>query len=245
LTGAVFSFITKNAKAGGDATITIVLGVVVLAVVGAITLTDAPPRVVRSVGRELVGRGENAPIAFATSHLVVCQANETLPAGVVGVRLWMRAFYGTPVHLALYQGSHILATGAHSAAWTGQSVTVPVTPLSYEVANVELCFAIGPNSEPVTILGAHAPARLRAVSARSENLSEPGVGATEGEPLAGRIEVEYLAAGNGSWWSRILEVARRMGLGRAVTGTWIALLAAALMAATATLAIRHALRELP
>jgi hypothetical protein len=244
LTGAVFSFITKTAKAVGNAKITIALGVVLLAVVGAVTLSDAPPRVVRSVGRELVGRGENEPIGFTTSHLVVCQTNETLPAGVVGVRLWMRAFYGTPVHLALYQGSQILATGVHSAAWTGQSVTVPVTPLPHEVSNVVLCFAIGPNSEPVTILGAEAPARLRAVSARSKNLSEPGVGVTEGEPLAGRIEVEYLAAGNGSWWSRMVAVARRMGLGRAITGTWIALLAAALMAATATLAIRHALREL-
>ena len=241
----MFSFITKTANAGDAAKITIVLGLVVLAVVGAITLMDAPPRVVRSVGRELVGRGENVPIGFTTSHLVVCQTNEALPAGVVGVRLWMRAFYGTPVHLALYHGSHILATGAHSAAWTGQSVTVPVTPLSHEVANVALCFAIGPNSEPVTILGASAPARLRAVAARSGNLSEPGIGVTEGEPLAGQIEVEYLAAGNGSWWSRVVAVARRMGLGRAVTGTWIALLAAALMAATATLAIRHALRELP
>ncbi len=241
----MFSFITKNAKAGGNVKVTIALGVLVLAVVGAITLTDAPPRVVRSVGRELVGRGENEAIGFATSHLVVCQTNETLPAGVVGVRLWMRAFYGTPVHLALYQGSQTLATGSHSAAWTGQSVTVPVTPLTHEASNVALCFAIGPNSEPVTILGAKAQARLRAVSARSENLSEPGVGVTEGEPLAGRIEVEYLAAGQGSWWSRIAAVARRMGLGRAVTGTWIALLAAALMVAAATLAIKHALRELP
>ena len=245
LTEAVFSFITKTAKAGGAAKITIALGLVVLAVVGAITLMDAPPRVVRSVGRELVGRGENAPIGFTTSHLVVCQTNEALPAGVVGVRLWMRAFYGTPVHLALDHGSHILATGAHSAAWTGQSVTVPVTPLSYEVANVALCFAIGPNSEPVTILGASAPARLRAVAARSGNLSEPGIGVTEGEPLTGRTEsntwLPVTARGGRVSWA----VARRMGLGRAVTGTWIALLAAVLMAVTATLAIRQALRELP
>lgn len=241
----MFSFITKNTKAGTKVTITLALGMLVLAVVGAVTLTDAPPRVVRSVGRELVGRGENEAIGFTTSHLVVCQTNETLPAGVFGVRLWMRAFYGTPVHLALYQGSQLLATGVHSAAWTGQSVTVPVTPLSHETSNVALCFAIGPNSEPVTILGAKAPARLRAVTARGENLSEPGAGVTSGEPLTGRIEVEYLAAGEGSWWSRILAVARRMGLGRAVTGTWIALLAAALMATVATLSIRYALRELP
>ncbi len=241
----MFSFTTKTAKAGRDAKITIALGVLVLAIVGAITSTDAPPRVVRSVGRELAGRGENEAIGFTTSHLVVCQANETLPAGVVGVRLWMRAFYGTPVHLALYQGSQLLATGVHSAAWTGQSVTVPVTPLSHEAANVALCFAIGPNSEPVTILGAKAPARLRAISATSENFSEPGVGVTTGEPLYGRIEVEYLVAGEGSWWSRVVAVARRMGLGRDVTGTWIALLAAALMGSTATLALGYALRELP
>ena len=206
MTGAVFSFITKTAKAAGAAKITIALGLVVLAVVGAITLMDAPARVVRSVGRELVGRGENAPIGFTTSHLVVCQTNEALPAGVVGVRLWMRAFYGTPVHLALYHGSHILATGAHSAAWTGQSVTVPVTPLSYKVANVALCFAIGPNSEPVTILGAKAPASLSAVASRSENLSEPGLGLPAGNrsragPRSNTWQPATARGGRVSWWS--------------------------------------------
>ena len=54
---------------------------------------------------------------------------------------------------------------------------------------------------------------------------------------------EYLAAGNRSWWSRILEVARHMGLGHALTGTWVVGLIAALMVAVGGLAIRVALRE--
>jgi hypothetical protein len=40
-------------------------------------------------------------------------------------------------------------------------------------------------------------------------------------------------------------VAQHMGLGRAYTGTWIALLVAALMAAVGALAIRLTLRTLP
>ena len=36
--------------------------------------------------------------------------------------------------------------------------------------------------------------------------------------------IEYLAAGQGSWWSRLVAVSRRLGLGHALTGTWVALL---------------------
>jgi hypothetical protein len=79
-------------------------------------------------------------------------------------------------------------------------------------------------------MGAEAPRSAAAVT-------------STGEPLAGRLGVEYLAASNRSWWSRILEVARHMGLGHALSGTWVVLLIAALMAAVGALAIRAVLRE--
>jgi hypothetical protein len=40
-------------------------------------------------------------------------------------------------------------------------------------------------------------------------------------------------------------VAKHLGLGRSYSGTWIAFLLAALMAAVGVLAIRQTLRELP
>jgi hypothetical protein len=65
-----------------------------------------------------------------------------------------------------------------------------------------------------------------------------------GGKLAGRMNVEYLSAGPGSWRSRVLTVARHMGLGRVFSGTWIVLLIAAMVAAVGVLAIRLTLREL-
>jgi hypothetical protein len=65
-----------------------------------------------------------------------------------------------------------------------------------------------------------------------------------GQRLPGRIDIEYLGSGQGSWWSRLLPVARHMGLGRAFSGTWIVLLVAAMVAAVGALAGRLVLREL-
>ena len=62
--------------------------------------------------------------------------------------------------------------------------------------------------------------------------------------LSGRLRVEYLRPGAASWWSLAPEVARRMGLGRAPSGTWIALLVLVLMASIAAACARVILREL-
>jgi hypothetical protein len=97
---------------------------------------------------------------------------------------------------------------------------------------VTLCVAVGPNSEPIFIFGREAPQR------------EAAVATGEGR-LRGRMGVEYLTAGRRSWWSRILPVARHMGLGHALSGTWVVLLIAALVGAVGLLAMRLTLRELP
>jgi hypothetical protein len=66
----------------------------------------------------------------------------------------------------------------------------------------------------------------------------------EGEPLPGRIKIEYLRADHSSWWSAAQAVARRMGLGRAPTGTWIALLLTGLMGVVVVTASWLTLKEL-
>jgi len=56
--------------------------------------------------------------------------------------------------------------------------------------------------------------------------------------------IEYLRPGESSWWSLATSVARRMGLGRAETGTWVALLAILLMVAVGGAMSRVILKEL-
>lgn len=218
--------------------VTLAAGIALLAIIGALTLTRSPPRVVSANARST-----NAALAHITGDLSVCQAGESLPASVSAIRLSMWAFVGWKMHVLAYAGSRLLTEGRRAADWTSTSVTVPVKPLDHATSNVTLCFAIGPNSEPALILGNNTPAQEAAVVVSGGTTPSPGAQATE--RLPGRVDVEYLASGQGSWWSRAEEVARRMGLGRAFSGTWIALLVAALMAAVGVLAVRLTLREIP
>jgi hypothetical protein len=222
--------------------VTLAAGIALLAVVGAVTLTRSPPRVVR-VGVP-GGLPKNSILAQVTGDIAVCQANEALPSDVTGIRLSVWGFYGSQVHVRVYDGSRVLTQGRRSADWASDSVTVPVKPVNYASTHVKLCFALGPNSQPMLLLGRPAPAAQAASASRSDSPT-PQAAASENGRLGGRVGVEYLAAGRGSWWSRVLSVARHMGLGRAYSGTWIALLVAALMAAAGVLAIRLTLRELP
>jgi hypothetical protein len=223
--------------------ITVAAGLALIAAIGAFTLTRSPPRVVR-VG---VPGGENGGtklLAEVQNKVAICQAGEALPAGVSAIRLSLWGFYGAHVHVRVYSGSQLLTSGQRGPDWTSDTVTVPVKPLSRTTANVSLCFAIGPNSQPIDLLGVNTPAPASDVVA-SNDTPTPAAAASEQALLGGRVGVEYLASGEGSWWSRILPVARRLGLGRSYSGTWIALLLAALMAAVAALAVRLTLRELP
>jgi hypothetical protein len=197
-----------------------------IALAVALTLTRSPPRVVRtsSLGQ--------ATVASTLGEASFCQAGEALPAGVSAIRLTVWAYFGVNIHVTVSSGSRTLTTGRRGPDWTGSSVTIPVTPLRHAVSPVKVCVDVGPNSEVLYFSGSEAPRSAAAV-------------ASTGEPLAGRQGIEYLAAGNRSWWSRIVEVARHIGLGHALTGTWVVLLIAALMAAAGGLTIRVALRELP
>ena len=222
-------------------TITLAMGIALVVLAVAVTLTRAPPRVVRAVGQEQVGRGEHRKLGLTTSDIAICQAEKCcrpaigdshLAAGVLRAR----------VQVVAYSGSTVLAEGRRGADWTAIG-HVPVQPLARSSTAVKLCFAIGPNSEPVAILGALRPPG----SGRwpTSHRLTPAAATIAGVLLGGRVGLEYLAAGRGSWWSRTPPVAWHMGLGRAISGTWIVLFVAALMAAAGVLAVRLALRELP
>jgi hypothetical protein len=213
--------------------VTLGVCVALIAIVGAFTLTRSPPRVVR------VGVKTTAFAATISGDAEFCQANETLPAGASAIRLAIETYFGAKVHVKAYSGTRVIADGRQGNDWTGTSVTVPITPLKQTASHVKICATVGPNSELVAFLGAQASARDSAVWLSRERVDY------EEEPLGYRIGVEYLVAGQGSWWTRILEVARHMGIGHALSGTWVTLLIAALMAAVGGLALRVTLRELP
>jgi hypothetical protein len=204
--------------------ITLGVGILLLAVAAVVTLTHAPPRVAR-VGATPAGR-----LAATIGSVEGCQGNEVLPAGVSAIRLALVAYYGARVHVTVSSGSRILTEGRRGPEWTGTSVTVPVTPLADAASHVELCFTIGPNSEPIFLLGS-------ATGAREGGVLNPG------GPLPGKVGVEYLTAGNDSWWSRIGPIARHIAIGHDLSGTWVAWVIAALVAVVGFLSIRFALRD--
>jgi hypothetical protein len=173
---------------------------------------------------------ERVELAFTVADAAACQSGEALPAHVSAIRLGLDATFGARLRVNLYSGSQLVAQGSRAADWTGATVTVPVKPVDRTISPVKLCFDVSPNNEAIRIVGFATPPGEAAVSAG-------------GEKLSGRIGVEYLAAGHGSWWSRALSVARSLGIGRALEGTWVALLIFTIMAVATTLALRLAWRE--
>jgi hypothetical protein len=213
-------------RAVRESKVALLMSLALLVGVCALTLTRSPPRVVRATPTE------QEEVASTATGAAACQSNEVLPGNVSAIRLGLDATFGSRLRVKVYSGSRVITEGSRAADWTGGTVTVPVKPVGRTVSPVKLCVDIGPNSEIVRIIGFDTPARDAAVSPR-------------GQPLSGRMGVEYLAAGSGSWWSRVLAVARHIGIGHFVNGTWVALLIAGLMAAVGVLALRVVWKEFP
>lgn len=174
----------------------------------------------------------NDVLAATTRNAEACQAGERLPGGTLAIRLSLGAFTGPAVKVKAISGARVVTFGEQGSGWDGQTVTVPVGAVSNAISPVKVCFAIRlMGDEEVTVRGS------RSVGARAAR-------ASEGESLGGRVRIEYLGAGRSSWLALASSVARRMGLGRAWGGTWVALLVAMLMLAAVTLTARLVLREL-
>lgn len=215
------------------------LGALLLAGIGAYTLTRAPVRVLARSGNP-----ESIELGATVGDVALCQPGEVLPAGTTAIRLPLIAFYGAHVNLVAIRQGHVITTGSHGPNWTGVSVTVPVKPLSDTATDVNICFAVSPNSEPVIVAGDKKPARDATVELRGKTLT-PAALRGPVRRLQDRLALEYIATDRSPWWSRILTVSRHLGLGRAYSGTWITLVVAALMLLVAGLAARLALKELP
>lgn len=223
-------------------TVTLVASLALMTAAVALVLTGAPPRIARASGPQA-----RSSLGVTQNELTICQGNEILPAGVSAIRVSIVAFLGSNMQVVVFHNRQIVTSGSRNPAWSGSTATIPVRPVDHTVSNVNVCFSDVPNSELLQVFGTllrSSSGRYAALVFRSNKLTSEGpIG--EGSPLSGRVEIQYLAPGRGSWWSRIGSVVTHMGFGHFIGGKWVALLAAALMAATGALTVRLTLREHP
>ncbi len=208
---------------------TLAVGLVLVAVALAVTLTRSPPVVVGSDFTPL-----RQPFAESSVSTVGCQAGETLPPGTSAIRLSIYSFFGPRVTVAVLsgeRGERVLTSGVRDAGWIGESPTVAVRPVRVGASGVRVCFALGRMAGLVSMDGSRAS-------------PEKQVSSPSGSPFGGRMRIDYLEPGSSSWLSQARSVARRMGLGHWAAGAWIALLAAALMAGVLAAAMWLTVREL-
>ncbi len=200
----------------------LLVGLVLLLVGVCLTLTRHPVGIVASNGVRHVGE-----VATLSSGATICQGDESLPAGTTAIRLALFALVGPRVELRVSSGTRTLTRGELGSGWTAGTATVPVARLPQAESDVTICATLGQTVRSVSALGQESAPVRRAFMA--------------GRRLPGQMGIEYLRSSASSWWSSILPVARRMGLGHAPAGTWVVLLLAALMLAAIVIACRAAL----
>ncbi|HEX5853863.1 MAG TPA: hypothetical protein VFY36_12315 [Solirubrobacteraceae bacterium] len=168
---------------------------------------------------------------YVTSYEeTICQAGETLRAGVSAIRLWLNAAIGPRVTVAVFDGSKLIAGGTRAAGWYGTTVTVPVRSVRRDYSNTRVCFRVSSINGYVQAVGRETLPRL--------------AGTSEGLTLPGRISIAYLSPSRQSWLARAGAVIRHIGFGRAASGTWIVYPIAALMLAAIALASWTVVRNL-
>jgi hypothetical protein len=215
----------RGARDSRPVAVALAAGLALSAIAVALTLAGAP-----SVVAGTNGAGLELRFADTEGPGRICQPDETLPRETSAIRLSLEATVGPRVTLEAFAGGRLVTGGTRDSGWTAGSVTIPVRPLPRQVSGVTLCLTIARSRVHVSAFGAQAgPASAARGSA--------------GAALKGRLRSEYLRAGHTSWWSLGLAVARRMGLGRTLSGTWIALAVALAMLAVALLATQLVLRE--
>jgi hypothetical protein len=207
------------APAARDARIALAGGLVLVVAVAAIVLSRSPPVVARTNGLE-----PNAVLAATPGGGSVCQAGETLPAGSTAVGVSLEASSGPRVTLRVVSPKGAVVTrGVSASGWVGKLVTVPVKPMNREVRDAVVCLSFSGADERISLLGTFA---------RSDRATWRG-----GSAIPGRLAIVYFRDSSSSWWSLARSVVRRMGLGRAWTGGWVAIVVAVLLAGSVVLAV--------
>lgn len=205
--------------------IALVAGLALLGVAIGLTLSRSPMTVAAS-NKSASNVEELASVSQSSSF---CQAGETLPRGTSAIRPWLSAAAGPRIRVVVYSHGRAITGGRRGSNWIG-TPTVPVKPLARTFAGVTVCMSFALRNERVIVEG---------------NATHPAAAAQEaGQPLPGRIWIEYLRPGGRSWAALAPDVIRHIGFGRAFSGTWIAYLALALALAVAALASSLVVKEL-
>ncbi|HST55847.1 MAG TPA: DUF2142 domain-containing protein [Solirubrobacteraceae bacterium] len=198
---------------GRPVAIALIAGLGVLGLGLTLALSRSPPQVIRtnSIAPDyLLGTA-------TTDGAGLCQAGELLPAGTSAIRFSLETVIAPAMSVKVLSGEQTLTSGRIAAGWmagSGEAITLRALPEAH--ANVTVCFTLGQlRGENVGILGETTPA------ARAASGVAPNGGRSR---LRGRIEIDYLRHGRQQWGSRASEIVRRMGLGRAWGGAWVALL---------------------
>jgi hypothetical protein len=215
-------------RSGGSARVSVALslGLALLAIALAVVLSGSP--LVLAHANQVPA---DEPIYKATGGSGACQPGETVPAGVSAIRLILVAVVGPRVSLTVGSPGGPVTSGSVGGGWTAGAVTVPVKPLAHPVGSARICFQLGGSAEAVEVGGSAA---RPALAART----------LTGKVLPGRFTVEYMHRAHGSWWSTGETVARRLGLGHAPSGTWLAVLMLLAMGSVVAGASWLVLREL-
>jgi hypothetical protein len=192
-------------------------------------LSEAPPRVIE--GNAAAAGAEVEIGVTARTDARVCQSGERLPRGATSIRPSLYALTGPPVEVRVDYRGRMVAFGEHGSGWTGTSVTLPIGEVTRTLSPVTVCFTATQPSEPMLVIGIPTAARVAAYR-------------NPGRPYEGQIKIAYVGAGQVSWLTSALSVARRMGLGRAWSGSWIAVLVGVLMLAALGLVARLIASEL-
>jgi hypothetical protein len=204
------------------ARIALAAGFALFALALVLVLLDSPPEVAGTNGVPAL-----SAVGYLAGGAKGCQQGGTIPRGTSAVRLSFGSNVGPSVAVRAYSNSSLVTEGSRPSGWgITETVTVPVKTVAETAPNSELCITLGPVTEPVEVHGA-------ALSARGPNGTVKRLE---------RFRIEYLRQAGGSWWSRISTVARRLGLGHAPSGTWVAVLELLLMLAAAAIAVRLVLR---
>lgn len=203
----------------------LVAGLLMIAIAGGVTLAHAPLVVARD--NSAVTHDE---LVKTTEPAGACQAGEVLPRGTSAIRIGLTTVLGPRAMVRVLAGSRLVTQGVQKPGWEGASVTIPVRRVARTFAPVTVCLRLSLLNGPVAMLGWPTS---RAVSAIGE-----------GKHLPGRMHIEYLRRGSESWWSMASATARRLGLGRAASGTSNAFLVLALAAVLIALSSWLLTREL-
>jgi predicted membrane protein DUF2142 len=200
--------------------VALVVGLSLIAFAAVAVLSSSP--LVVAGGNSVEPR---ASVIVTRSNAVYCQGGETLPAGTAAIRVWVITNVSPRVQVIVYSGLRIVTRGELPPGRLASTLAIPVSRVSRALADVEVCFKVGPVVERMLLIGGRTPDW------------RPGE-----TPV--KVRVEYLRAGPRSWWSLAPSVARHIGLGRAPSGTWAWLTPIVLMALASVLAVWLVARQL-